>query len=254
MDVKNSNTYFPMKKIFFFSIPILLMGSCGGNKSSVNIDSLRTDSALKAMDANGTSLAPDSIGKDSSSLAAMPIIMEGDLVFQNADDKQSLLLGKATKSKYNNVGIVYMRPKDRLYMVFDVRDSLHSVPLSEWIANGNGQHVALLRLKDANIILNEKKTQSLKATAKLLRGIKYDPYFNWNNEGFYCSELVWKLFKDGASIEISTPGKLSQLDLTDPALLKQMKTKYGAAIPKDETLVTPDDLYHSPKMEIIYER
>jgi uncharacterized protein YycO len=43
-----------------------------------------------------------------------------------------------------------------------------------------------------------------------LRGKKYDIYFGWDDQRIYCSELVWKIYKRGANIEI---GKLQRLKI-----------------------------------------
>lgn len=91
-------------------------------------------------------------------------------------------------------------------------------------------------------------------TAKTLKSKKYDPYFSWSDDAFYSSEMIWKLYKIGAQIELSTLGKVSQLDLSGALVQQQMKNKYGANIPKDEPMATPDDLYNSQKMEIVYEK
>ncbi len=227
----------------------LLFFSCGDDKKIVNVDSQRIDSATKEQIVNSNLK-----NIDTQFVATLPPVIEGDLIFQNALDEQSIAFGKATKSKYNNVGIIYIRPKDRTYMVLDTRDSIHGIPLSEWMVKGDAHHIALLRLKNSNIILNEKKTPQLRMTAKTLKSKKYDPYFSWSDDAFYSSEMIWKLYKIGAQIELSTLGKVSQLDLSGALVQQQMKNKYGANIPKDEPMATPDDLYNSQKMEIVYEK
>ena len=30
----------------------------------------------------------------------------------------------------------------------------------------------------------------------------YDLYFEWSDDKIYCSELVWKIYKNGADIEL----------------------------------------------------
>ncbi|HET6992353.1 MAG TPA: YiiX/YebB-like N1pC/P60 family cysteine hydrolase [Bacteroidia bacterium] len=247
-----------MKQVILFSLFTFFIFSCGEDKKNEKADSLRMDSALKALTSNDTvkpanALPSTTANTDTTHTIALPPVVEGDIIFQTMGDEQSMAFGKATHSKYNNVGLVFIRPRDNLYVVMECRDSLHATPLTEWVNRGQGHHVALMRLKDSNTALNEKKTNHLKMAAKPLKGKKTDLYFSWSDDAFYCSELVWKLYKQGTGIELCTPGKMSQLDLNGALVKQQMKNKYGATIPMDEQVVTPDDLYNSPKLVKIYE-
>lgn len=241
-----------MKNIFIFSVLAIGFFSCTEETKTVNTDSLRTDSALKAQVKKDTLIIPHST--DTMHAIALPPVMEGDLVFQISEDEQSVAFGNACKSKYNNIGMIFMNPKNHIYMVMEAKDSIHAMPLTEWVDRGKGDHVALLRLKMANQIFNEKKTTMLKMYAKPMRGKKYDIYYSWSDEAFYSAEMIWKLYKNGANVELCKPGKLGQLDLSGTLVKQQMKNKYGAKIPVDEEAVTPNDIFNSPKLEIIYER
>ena len=54
-------------------------------------------------------------------------------------------------------------------------------------------------------------------------GKDYDLYFEWSNEKIYCSELVWKIYKEGAGIEIGELEELSSFDLTNEIVKRKMK-------------------------------
>jgi hypothetical protein len=241
-----------MKK-FLFLIPVsLLIFSCGSDKPEVNIDSLRTDSALKAQG----SMKPDiqTRSKDTMHMVTLPPVMEGDLVFQIDTSEQCMAFGKASGSKYNNIGMIFIRPHDKLYMVLEAKDSVHVMPLTEWVDRGQGDHVALMRVKHANQFLTPRKTADLKNQMKELKGKMNDHYFSWSDDEMYSSEMVWKVYTKALNIVLSTPRKLSEYDLTGALVKQQMQNHYKGNIPQNEKVVSPDDLYKSDQLELIYEK
>jgi hypothetical protein len=239
-----------MKK-FILLAPVLFLLSCGDNKPKVNVDSLRADSALRAQ---ASVTPPVPVKTDTVNAVALPPVFEGDIVLQISEDPQHMAFGKASGSKYNHAGIIFIRPRDRLYVVMELNDSVTATPLTEWRDRGQGEHIALLRLKNSNQLLSDKKTERLKKGAKAFRGVKQDYYYNWSDEALYSTELVWKMYNNALKISICEPGMLSEWDLTGLLIHGQMTKKYGANIPKDEKVVSPDAIYKSPKLEVIYER
>ncbi|CAN5207299.1 hypothetical protein BH09BAC5_BH09BAC5_13600 [soil metagenome] len=236
-------------KYFLSVLMILFLISCEENKPSVNLDSLKTDSALKALQSVAVPAKNDTTG-----MAALPIVFEGDIVLQISNDPQSIAFGNACNSKYNHAGIIFMRPKDNRYVVMEVKDSVVITPLNEWVAKGKDGHFALLRLKHSNEILSAKKTDKLKTAAKNSRGKKYDYFYNWSDDSFYSTELVWKIYRQSLNIEICETGKLGDGDFTGTLLHGQMLKKYGLTIPKDEIFISPEQIYKSSKLDIAYER
>jgi hypothetical protein len=244
-----------MKQTLFFSIFSILVFSCGNGQDKQKSDSLAEDSVLRSLTSSAPPPAPAVVNpEDTVKIAGLPPLMEGDIVFQNLEDKQSIAFGKATHSKYNNVGIVFMRNHNQSYIVVSVKDSIHITPINTWINQGKDHHVVIFRLKNSNAILNAKKSDDMKKFAKSLTGRKEDLYFSQTNDELYSSELVWKMYKNGAKIDLSTPEKLGDLDLSAEPVKSQMKQKYPSGIPKENEVITPEDLYNSPKLEKIYER
>ncbi len=239
---------FPILSVFFFS--------CTGNEKEINTDSLKTDSILKIQQTQNTPTIgpPVATNPDTIHQVALPSVFEGDIIMINLSDPQSLDFGKATKSKYNHAGIIFIRPKDQVYAVLDCHDSVRGTPLSEWVKNGKDGHMVILRLKNSNQILNEKKTKRLKQGGMAERGKKYDPYFSWSDDAMYSTELVYKVYKNSINIPICETGLFSDLDLTSASVKSEMKKKYGDKLPLTEPIVTPESIMKSPKLEIIYER
>jgi hypothetical protein len=226
-----------MKYLLLLSLPIFLF-SCGDDRT-VNIDSLKTDSILRSQ---VTIKSPDTTrAADTTKPYVLPDVFEGDIVMQISEDPRHVAFGKVCGSKYNHAGIIFIRPKDRMYMVLEVNDSIIALPLKEWAARGQGKHIVLMRLKNSNEILTDKKTMALKKGAKGFRSKKEDALYSWDDDAFYSTELAWKVYQKSIGIEICEAGKLGDI-------------KYGGPARAEEKFISPDAIYKSPKLMIVYER
>ena len=73
----------------------------------------------------------------------------------------------------------------------------------------------------------------------MFEGKPYDLYFEWSDARIYCSELVWKIYRDAARVSRSVRvQKLREFDLTDPAVKAKMRERYGER-PLDEPVISP---------------
>ena len=68
----------------------------------------------------------------------------------------------------------------------------------------------------------------------------------------YCSELVWKAYK-AAGIELSAPRKLTDFDLSSPAVARLMAQRWPGGVP-DDVAVSPQDLADSALLERVASR
>jgi uncharacterized protein YycO len=59
----------------------------------------------------------------------------------------------------------------------------------------------------------------------------YNIYFEWSDDNIYCSELVWKMYKEALGIEIGTLQELKEIDLTSDVVKNKMRELYGTNIP-----------------------
>lgn len=163
----------------------------------------------------------------------------GDIIFQSSKSGQSLAVQLATKSKYSHVAMIIMiegKP-----MVFEAVQPVKLTPLKEFIKHGDNKHYVVKRLKKG-IKWNESEIQSF-MTNTLNKN--YDIYFNWGDNEWYCSELVWKFYKRLANIELSTLRYLESFDLTHPEVKRILRQRYGKKIPLKEQVVAPSDIFDS---------
>ncbi len=178
-------------------------------------------------------------------------LQDGDIIFQTSKSSQSKAIQLATMSKYSHMGVIYK--KDDEYYVFEAIQPVKSTPLTDWIKRGEQGHYVIKRLKNADIVLTKDIKQKMKQIGERFVGKYYDIYFEWTDEKIYCSELVWKIYKESANIEIGKLQTLKDFDLTSKIVKQKMTERYGDKIPMNETVISPVSMFNSDKLITIIE-
>ena len=83
---------------------------------------------------------------------------------------------------------------------------------------------------------------------KKLQGKKYDIYFGWDDQRIYCSELIWKIYKRGANIEIGKLQRLKDFDLENKLVRKKLEERYGKRIPLGEKVISPASIFEDSQL------
>lgn len=175
-------------------------------------------------------------------------IKDGDIIFQTSESPQCEAVRLATNSKFSHCGIIFK--KDGKSYVLEAVQPVKITSLTDWISHGKGINYLIKRLKKPNI-LDSDKIESMKAYGYQMLNADYDLYFEWSDDKIYCSELVWKIYKHGAGIEICPFKKLKDFNLSDPKVIKIMKERYGNNIPLEENVVAPSQLAESNILETV---
>lgn len=170
----------------------------------------------------------------------------GDLIFQISRSSQSKAIQLATHSKYSHCGIIYQKGTE--YFVFEAVQPVKLTPLNEWIARGEKHHFVVKRLKNAESILTPKVLDAMQKEGKKLQGKKYDIYFGWDDQRIYCSELIWKIYKRGANIEIGKLQRLKDFDLENKLVRKKLEERYGKRIPLSEKVISPASIFEDSQL------
>lgn len=176
-------------------------------------------------------------------------IQEGDMIFQTSESPQCEAVRIATNSKFSHCGIVFIE-KGKKY-VFEAVQPVKYTPLEDWITHGKENHFVVTRLKNASKVLNLQTIQKMKEYANRLNNKDYDLYFEWSDDKIYCSELIWKIYKNGAGIELCSLQKLKNFNLKDSKVKAILAERYGNTIPLEEDVVAPSDLEKSKIVTII---
>ena len=175
---------------------------------------------------------------------------DGDVVFQVSQSAQSRAIQLATGSPYSHMGIVYLREGEPF--VFEAVQPVKLTPLRDWIKRGKGGQFVAKRLRDSRTLLSPQVLQQMKSIGEEFSGRDYDVYFEWSDERMYCSELVWKIFKRGAGIEIGTLANLGDFDLSSPAVKEKLQERFGDSVPLSEIVISPSSMFESPMLETVF--
>ena len=184
--------------------------------------------------------------KDHSSLQS------GDIVFQSSQSSQSEAIRLATHSIYTHCGIVFV--ENNKVFIYEAVQPVKVTSINDWIKKGKDYKYVVKRLKNASTVLTKETLTKMKACAEKFKNKDYDIYFDWSDERIYCSELVWKVYKQGANIEVGKLQKLKDFDLTSVPVKTKLKEKYGTRIPLDETVISPGSIFESKLLETVEDK
>lgn len=181
-----------------------------------------------------------------------PALADGDLVFQESQSSQSEAIGIATGSRYTHMGIVYVQNgKPR---VLEAAKTVRLTDFDAWVARGAGQHVVVKRLENADTVLTPETLAHMKAAGEALHGRAYDLRFEWTDDRIYCSELVYKIYERGAGIRIGELQRFGDFPLDHPVVARKLRERFGATIPRDEKVVSPESMFRDGKLITVLQR
>ena len=116
---------------------------------------------------------------------------EGDIVFQSLPHGPVVwAIEGGTKSPYSHCGIVGSR--DGQWIVYEAYRGVSATPLKTFLLRGRGGGFAVYRLREE---CRAHIPETLRCCEKYL-GRPYDIRYRMDDEKIYCSELVFKAFRD----------------------------------------------------------
>ncbi|WP_125719751.1 YiiX family permuted papain-like enzyme [Flavobacterium ustbae] len=187
-------------------------------------------------------------GKSKTEKTIVSKFKDGDLIFQTSESKQCEAVRIATNSKFSHCGIIY--DINDKWFVFEAVQPVKLTPLEDWIKHGRDNKYVVKRLKDDSV-LKPEVLQKMKDYSQQFDGKEYDAYFEWTDNRIYCSELIWKIYKNAAGIELSKLRELKDFNLKDPRVQKILKERYGNDIPLEEKVVAPSDIADSDILKTV---
>jgi hypothetical protein len=165
----------------------------------------------------------------------------GDIIFQTSNSGQSQAVQLATHSIYSHCGLLFNDGGN--WFVYEAVQPVKKTPVKEWIDRGDNHYYAVERLKNADSVLTESVILKMRASVNNKLGKNYDLAFNWSDDQFYCSELVWKTYRDATGLEVGVLKKLGDFDLTSPIVKKILNERYGKNIPLEEPMISPGNIF-----------
>ncbi|MCC2548095.1 YiiX family permuted papain-like enzyme [Hymenobacter sp. BT175] len=175
-----------------------------------------------------------------------PRLHDGDLIFQTSRSAQSQAIQLATHSAYSHCGILFRRGNE--WRVFEAVQPVSETSLASWVARGKDGTFVVKRLRDAPTGLTPAALRRLRAAGEKYRGKGYDLYFGWSDERIYCSELLWKMYRQATGREIGQLQTLREFDLSHPAVQAKLRERYGKQIPLNEKVISPVRMLESREL------
>lgn len=181
--------------------------------------------------------------------AHLPVVQEGDIIFQTSRSSQSIAIQRATSSPYSHMGVILF--KDGQPFVFEAVATVRYTPLKKWIVRGQGGHFVLKRLIQAPVLLTPENIAKLHSISRTFEGKPYDLTFEWSDRRIYCSELVWKLYQRAVGIEIGEQQHLRDFKLDDPSVRAKLQERYGNQLPLNEPVISPVAMFNSKLLQLV---
>lgn len=161
-------------------------------------------------------------------------IREGDVIFQTSQSEQSPLIQIGTRSMITHCGIVVM--KGGKPYVLETQRTIVLTPFDKFIARG----------VDSKYWLKRSNKENIKIKYKSYLGKPYDLAFRFDNDKYYCSELIYDIYKNQLGIELCKPKKVSDyLILWTDKLPKIEMAMKKRGITKEQYAVAPVDIFNS---------
>ena len=176
----------------------------------------------------------------------------GDIIFQSSKSGQSYAVQLATHSKYSHVGMI-VKLGGKTY-VYEAVQPVKYTPLLTWIGHGDGRHYVVKRLKPTVHKFQEEDFEKIISAGEKYKGKNYDLYFEWSDEKIYCSELIWKIYREALGIEVGVLQELKSFDLSHPIVQEKVQERYGENIPLNEKVISPGGMFDSDKLYTVTEQ
>jgi hypothetical protein len=161
-------------------------------------------------------------------------VREGDVIFHTSQSSQSPLIQIGTRSHITHCGIVVI--KDGKPFVLETLKTLVLTPLDKFIARG----------KEGKYWLKRSDRENIKIEYAHYLGKPYDLAFSFDNDIYYCSELVYDIYKKQLGIELCKPKQVGDyLILGTDKLNKIESTMQRRGITKEQYAVAPVDIFES---------
>ena len=167
-------------------------------------------------------------------------IREGDVIFHTSQSSQSPLIQIGTRSHITHCGIVVM--KEGKPYALETLKTLVLTPLDKFIVRG----------KDGKYWLKRSDKEDIKIDYAHYLGKSYDFAFSFDNDIYYCSELVYDIYKRQLGIELCTPKQIGDyLILGTDKLDKIEEAMSRRGITKEQYAVAPVDIFESKHLHNI---
>lgn len=169
----------------------------------------------------------------------------GDIVFQSLNGSElAAVIESATQSPYSHCGIV--TKQGDAWMVLEAIGPVQEIPLSHWILRGRNFKYDVFRLDDRY----QDKIAAMVENGRAYLGRPYDIQYEFDDEKIYCSELVFKAFKQATTEDLGRVVELGTLEWqAHEAFIRSIT---GGELPLDRLMITPADLARANQLHPLH--
>lgn len=169
---------------------------------------------------------------------------EGDVLFQSLPRTSlTMAIEGATDSPWSHCGIVAY--EDGQWMVYEAYGSVQRVPLSKFWQRSRANQFAVYRLKPEH----QPQVPHLLECVRAFLGRPYDVRYEMDEEKIYCSELIFKAWRDAGGADM---GRLVTLgDLNWEPFERTIRAIERGPVPLDRVMITPHHLSQAQQLELV---
>lgn len=170
---------------------------------------------------------------------------EGDILFQSLPHMPIVdAIEGCTKSPFSHCGIVHKNAQN-IWVVIEAIGPVRESPLPLWVMQGRDSKFWIRRLKAEH----QKQIPAFIKAAKAYQGKPYDIHYRMDDEAIYCSELIYKAYRDATGTGLGSLMRLGDLDWkpwTDV-----IKAIEGGNVPLEREMITPKSLAEAEELEVV---
>lgn len=163
---------------------------------------------------------------------------EGDIIFQTKFSQEGQFFKTISGSDINHCGIVVMKNDSTLH-VLHMDDRMRLTPLSNFVQHGHQNKFSIRRATNKKVKIDYKK---------YMKSLK-DNRLRLDDNQYYNSELVYRIYKEDLGIELCKPRPISEYNIAgiDTTLMQQ-----GFRLQQE--IITPADIYNSRRLKTVQSR
>ena len=169
---------------------------------------------------------------------------EGDLYFQSLPRNAVVnAIEGASESPYSHCGILVRKGDE--WFVLEASGPVMETPLAKWITQARDRHYEVFRLEAEH---ERNITAFIKAARKYM-GRPYDIRYRMDDEKIYCSELIFKGYRDATGKSLGKLVKFGDLKWVrhTPVILA-----IEGSIPLNRIMITPRHLSEAKQLEKVF--
>ena len=169
---------------------------------------------------------------------------EGDLYFQSLPRNAVVnAIEGASESPYSHCGILVR--KGDAWFILEAIGPVRETPFAKWITQARDRHYDVFRLEAEH----ERNIPAFIKAAKEYMGRPYDIRYRMDDKKIYCSELIFKGYRDATGESLGKLVKFGDLKWVrhTPVILA-----IEGSIPLNRIMITPRHLSEAKQLEKVF--